>query len=318
MNPITSSTIRTRRFLSLVLAALWGGNAAIGCSRDDSMGSDEVKDASGPKVTSSTGGSGSGGSGGSADGGATSGCDPFALAHKPIALSEILGIGQDAAGVIYVMDQLDSSQRLFVSSGGALVRQRIAGSGSESEPDGSKSYEVSVTDHDPNLVVQVDIDSAGNTRMGVLTGPFTGKSIVIGQQGEELALLTAADIAAMPVHNLPGEVYLEYSASLPDAEVLVVTRPRDDWSYSDFRLFLGPLTAVTERAVISTTRMQDGGSTTIVFNSGESSAVAKFPVVYADGGFVHGQATLEMNGTTTPLTLSTTQPAGATYICMAQ
>ena len=58
------------------------------------------------------------------------GCDPFAARPLPITLGTIVAAGQSAAGVIYAVDQVDSSQRVFVSdANGALVRQRVAGSG---------------------------------------------------------------------------------------------------------------------------------------------------------------------------------------------
>jgi hypothetical protein len=64
--------------------------------------------------------------------------------------------------------------------------------------------------------------------------------------------------------------------ALADGNVMVVTRPRDDWSYADFRLFLGPMGAVAERRVGNVTGARDGGSTTITFDLDGTSAVARF------------------------------------------
>jgi hypothetical protein len=193
-----------------------------------------------------------------------------------------------------------------------LVRQRIAGSGS-----GPDFYVFDVSDHDPAFVLQIDIPAGGTLRMGVLNGTLKdSKTIVIGQQGEELTVLPAGAIAGMPVRNLPGDVVVEYAAALPDGEVMVVTRPRDDWSYTDFRLFLGTMGAVTERKVSNVVRAKDGGSTTITFDLDGTSAVASFPVLFADGGFVPGPATLTAGPNTTSLTLHGGAPAGAAYLCL--
>jgi hypothetical protein len=250
-----------------------------------------------------------------ASSGVVVGCDPFAPKPLPIALGTVIAVGQSLAGVIYAVDQLDSSQRVFVSdASGTLVRQRIAGSGS-----GPDFYVFDVSDHDPAFVLQIDMPAGGTLRMGVVNGTLKdSKTFVIGQQGEELTVLPTGAIAATAVRNLPGEVVVEYVATLSDGDVMVVTRPRDDWSYTDFRLFLGPLGAVAERQVSNVSRMKDGGSTTITFELDGGSAVASFPVVFADGGFASGPATLSLGGNTTPLGRQVAQPAGATYLCFSR
>ena len=245
--------------------------------------------------------------------GALAVCDPFVPKPLPIALGTVIAAGQDSVGVIYAADQVDSSQRVFVSdASGTLVRQRIAGSGS-----GPDFYVFDVSDHDPAFVLQIDMPAGGSVRMGVFNGTLKdSKTFVIGQQGEELTVLPTGAIAGMPVRNLPGDVVLEYAATLTDGDVMVVTRPRDDWSYTDFRLFLGPIGAVVERKVDSVLRAKDGGSTTITFDLDGTSAVASFPVVFADGGFAAGPATLAVGGTITSLTRQDAQPTGASYLCL--
>jgi hypothetical protein len=239
-------------------------------------------------------------------------CDPFAARPLPIALGTVIAVGEGSASLIYAVDQVDTSQRVFVSdASGTLVRQRIAGSGT-----GPDFYVFDISDHDPAFVLQIDTPVGGTMRMGVVVGTLKdSKTFVIGQQGEELTVLPAGAIASMPVRNLPGEVVVEYAAALADGDVMVVTRPRDDWSYEDFRLFLGPMGAVAERKVNSVVRALDGGSTTIAFDLDGTSAVASFLVIFADGGFAPGPATLTVGGTTTLLTRQGAQPAGATYLC---
>ena len=240
------------------------------------------------------------------------GCDPFAARPLPITLGTVIAVGQSAAGVIYAVDQHGYEQRVFVSdASGELVRQRIDGAGS-----GPDFYVFSVGEHDPPFVLQIDTPSGGTMRMGVFSGTLNDrKTFVIGQDGEELTMLPAGSIATSPLRNLPGDVVVEYVAGLPNGDVMVVTRPRDDWSYADSRLFLGPLGALAERKVSDLSRAQDGGSPTITFDLDGSSAVASFPVVFAAGVFAPGPATLTVGADTTSLTRLGARPEGATYLC---
>jgi hypothetical protein len=80
-----------------------------------------------------------------------------------------------------------------------------------------------------------------------------------GREGEELTVLAAGAIAGMPLRNLPGDVVVEYTVALSDGDVMLVTCPRDDWSYKDFRLFLGSMGAVAERRVSNVIRLWMAG-----------------------------------------------------------
>jgi len=234
-------------------------------------------------------------------------CDPFAASEQPIVLGTVLGAGRDAAGTIYVVN---AKGQVFISVDGVLIRQRVAGSGT-----GPDFWVYSLADHTPPLTVQGNPQPDGSLRMGIFTGAMTTKTFVIGEQGEELTVLDAADVAALPVRDLPGEVVLEYAAALPDGRQLVVTRPRDDMSYTDFRLFLGDGGQLSERKVVQVQRFKDGGSTLIVFVLDRVPATASFPVEFADGGFAPGPASLETPADTLPLTRLSAAPAGATYLC---
>jgi hypothetical protein len=246
---------------------------------------------------------------------AGSGCDPLAPVPKPITLGTVLGAGRSAGGTVYVADQVGSDYRVFVSdANGTLVRQHVSGSGTTSSTSGI-NYVISVSDPAAPFVLQIDAPKPGDMRMGVLSGTLTDrKGFVIGQEGEELTVLPASAIASMPLRNLPGTIVAEYIATLPDGQLMLVTRPADNWDFTDFRLFLGPTDAVAERAVSTVTRFRDGGSTQILFDLGGVQATASFPVMLVDGSFAPGPATLTVGGTTTPLTRRSTLPA-ATFTC---
>jgi hypothetical protein len=271
--------------------------------------------------TSNDGGTGGvdGGAGG-VDGGtavdAGGGCDPLAPAYKAVALADILGIGKSADGTIYVVDQSGSTQRVFVSdASGTLVRQHTNGGGSEGNESGIQ-YIFTVTDPASPFVLEVYVPKSGAIRMGVLQGTLPDrKSFVIGQEGEELTVLASSAIANMPLRNFPGTTVAEYIATLPDGQLMLVTRPLDDVSYTDFRVFLGPVGAVAERKVSQVSRALDGGSTHVIFDLDGAQADAYFRIVVVDASFAPGPATLTVGGVTTPLTRQSTLPA-ATYVCL--
>lgn len=257
------------------------------------------------------GSSGTGGSGG-IDGGATA-C-PFVASPKPISLGTLLGAGKSpSTGTIYVVDEVESLQRVFISDAtGALVRQRVSGSGS------SVDFLVFTT-NGPDAIVTVQIDTpAGQPkRMGVVQGMLTDrrKTMVIGQDGEELTMLTASEFAKAMLRNLPGTVTTEYVASTEDGNFMVVTRPTDDGSYADFRLFYGPASAISERTVSNVIRAKDGGSTKIDFSLDGVAASAYFKVFFGDAGFVPGPATLTIGSQSTTLTRLSAPPTDAKYTC---
>jgi hypothetical protein len=245
-------------------------------------------------------------------------CDPFHPTTKLIALTNVLGAGQDTDGTLYVVDQpqADSEQRVFVSSGGTLQRQRVAGSGTESSGGGVMSYSLSVSDHVPPFMLKLETNAAGPTAMGVLQNPpLDVKTFSIGQQGSVLTLVPASQVAALPVANIPAETFIEYNATLPDGRALLVVRPRDDWTYQDFRVFFGAPDHMVERTVDQVVRHQDGGSTIIYFIIDGAWAAATFPVQMLP----KGPPALGIGTTTSfQLTLGPTDspPAGYSYFCL--
>jgi hypothetical protein len=246
-------------------------------------------------------------------------CDPFQPTAKPITLTNVLGAGGDTDGTLYVVDQPQAGgERVFVLSGITLQRQRIAGSGTETAGGGVMLYSFTITDHVPPFMLKLETDASGPTAMGVLQDPpLDIRTFTIGQQGSVLTLVPASQVAALPVANIPAQTFIEYNATLPDGRALLVVRPRDDWTYPDFRVFFGAPNHMAERSVSQVVRYKDGGSTTINFTIDGVAAVASFPVQLSPGGLVIGPATLTIGGTQLPLTLEATDspPAGNSYLC---
>jgi hypothetical protein len=242
-------------------------------------------------------------------------CNPFQPTTKPITLVAVLGAGGDTDGTLYVVDQPQAgAERVFVSSGATLQRQRIAGSGTAGNGNGVMSYTFTISDHVPPFTLKLETNAAGPTAMGVVQGTLTTKTFTIGQQGSVLTLVPASQVAALTVADIRAETFIEYNATLSDGRALLVVRPRDDWTYQDFRVFFGTADRMVERSVDQVIRFLDGGSTTINFTVDGVAAVANFPVVSPG---VAGPATLTLGGTQLPLTLEATDspPAGNSYLC---
>ena len=258
--------------------------------------------------------------GGSPASGVPWSCDPFNPTTKPITLATILGAGRDTDGTLYVVDQPQSGgERVFVSSGGTLQRQRVAGSGTENNGGGVVIYTFSVSDHTPPFMLKLETNAAGPTAMGVLQGTSDSKTdtktFTIGQQGSVLTLVPAAQVAGLPVADIPAETVIEYNATLSDGRALLVVRPRDDWTFQDFRVFFGSPDHMVERPVSQVVRYKDGGSTTIDFTIDGAAAVASFPVSLTG---VAAPPSLTIDATKYTLTLGPTDsaPAAESYLCL--
>lgn len=234
-------------------------------------------------------------------------CDPFDAHAQPISLRTILGIGRDTNETIYLADEADGEEdHVFVSADGELVRRRITGSGG-----GGGTYSFSL--EDPLLTLQIFTPPAGPVRMGVVAGETD--SFVIGEEGEELEVLDPDAIADMPLRNLSGEIELEYAAETDDGRLMVVTRPRDDWAYEDFRVFFGSVDALDERIVHSVARQEDGGTTLIELELDGAAATAYFPVEL-DGP--PEPWTLTVADETIPLERRDAVPEDVSYRCLVE
>jgi hypothetical protein len=243
-------------------------------------------------------------------------CDPLMADTASVTLGSVVGAGESADGTIYVVDRGDEELRAFISQEGELYRQRVSGTG-EGNTDGEFVL-VSLNELDPTVALMVTTDSDGNVRMGVAFGPIPTKTFVIGEQGEELTLLPDGDVKALPIHNYPAEIEVEYSAELADGRVLVVLRPRDFNDYSEFRVFFGPPDRLEERDLTSATRQRDGGTTDIEFEVNGQPAHAHFPVESTEDGFTPGEPSLTIDGESIDLSLTAPaqSPADASYYCL--
>ncbi len=241
---------------------------------------------------------------------------------RAIALTQVLGAGKAKDGTLYVADAGDSrssGSRLFVATGGALERKRVTGQGSSgggADADYTLSFEDGATTR--RLVIQVRASKV----TGIALTSDTGKGFFadLGSDAERLTVVDSKTVASMPVHNLPGKVVIEYLAHTSAGDTLLVTRPQDDSTYDDFKLFFGKSKQLLERELTTVSRARDGGSTTLGFLVDGVEYTAHFPVVSTGTSFMPGPATLDTGRATLSLTRDATQAstlAGFSYLCRA-
>jgi hypothetical protein len=244
-------------------------------------------DSNGERIEASTSTNGTGGAmngtgGASGTGGQPSGgsaaCDPLAPQEPPITLGTVLGVGKGPDGTTYMVDEITSPSmldRVFVSDGKLLVRKRITGSGQSGGAPDQAFYTFSFDDGGSGKALLLATEMGQATAMGL--GPPNTKGF-IGDPGAVTTPLTVEDksvLTAFTLRNLPGEVTLEYVADLDDGSEIVVTRPSDDGTYDDFRLFWGSPSDMVERLVTNVSRARSGG-TTIEFRYDGGTATANF------------------------------------------
>lgn len=211
--------------------------------------------------SSSSGGSTSSGSGP---------CDP--LAAPATSLTGVLGVGQDGSGTLYVADSPAGSTepRVFVSVGGKLVRQHVAGSGATGSGKGETAAEYTLTFEpagaDFSAARALLLAMQGGTASQMALGPADSKSFIGGPGETPLKVVGDGTVAGMPIVNLPNIV--DDVADVSDGTAIVITSPFDLNSSADFHLFYGKPSAMQERTIVAFD--QDA--------SGDGGAIIKFTV----------------------------------------
>jgi hypothetical protein len=239
-------------------------------------------------------------------------CDPFAADPQPLRLGTILAAGEDAGGVLYVVEQPagrgESELRVFVSERDALYRKRVLGTGS-----GGSDFTISFEDGSAPSRLVFQRRAGELTGMALVHDRERSFLDALGPEAERLTLVQERDVRDRALHNLAGEIVLEHLGSVDDGSgvhTIVVTRPRDDWSYEDFRLFYGADGELIEREVENVSR---GNATFIDFDV----AGATYHVVFGSAlgpaqstlrvGTVEHEVEAELN----PISV----PAGTSFVC---
>lgn len=205
-------------------------------------------------------------------------CDP--LAAPPTTLQNVIGVGKDGSGTLYVVDEPTGAYepRIFISVGSKLQREYVDGSGqSGSMTDGS----VTLSFSDPGA----DASTARNVAIAVSNGKATSMSFASsgksnpGDPGEtSLTLVDASNVASLTIVNLPNEI--RYVADVSNGDVIVVTAPtlNDENGTPDERVFYGTTGAMIEHPLVSFEE-SDSGDANIAFSVGNETYTAHFTYV---------------------------------------
>lgn len=275
----------------------------------------------------SPGGGGTGGStwtnvgqgGSTVDGApAESACDP--LAPKPITLGAIVGVGQDAAGTLYV----DSANGIFVSANGELIRQHLIGTGQSGSNEFIFTFESPGGDasSDRNLLV----DTQGSTASAMALGPAGSRSF-LGQSDAgitSLALVGSSTVSGMSVVNTPN--LIAYVGDVANGDVLLATVPMNADSTSTdggLSIFYGPPSDVAQRGITAFEESLSGNGS-VTFVVGDTPYVLAFGMVQGpdagplgtfalEGLTMEGDAGIAVNlRSPTPTAL----PPGLSFACL--
>ncbi|MEO7034989.1 MAG: hypothetical protein ABI548_13855 [Polyangiaceae bacterium] len=245
----------------------------------------------------------------------SAGCAPLDPVTSTVVLSasDIVDAGKDTDGTVYVLTESNSTLRLFVGASGNLQEEFEAGTGQGNDGTGQFwTLQYSAADGSA-VTVEVQEDASGK-RMGVVKGPISSKGFNVGEQGSVLTPVTPATAAAM--HATSTETFhIEYTGASTDETVLVIAHDHD-FSLDSFRLFLGPLDSMSERAVESVGRgVSIPTHTTLNFVLAEASqAGAAATFSYETDS---QDATLEVGTAVTPFygPAKLGVPAGAAFLC---
>jgi hypothetical protein len=267
------------------------------------------------------GGSGGGGgwtNTGRGDAGGESACDP--LAPKPITLGAIVGVGQDAAGTLYV----DSANGIFVSTNAALVRQHVTGTGQSGANAFTFTFEAAGADASSARALLVN--TQGSTATAMALGPADSKSF-LGQSDAgvtSLSLVAPSLLAGLTVINTPNVI--SYIADVANGDVLLATVPLNADSTAlagGLSIFYGPPGAVAERPVTAFGESLSGNGS-VSFLVGSATYVLQFGMIPGPDAGPFGTFALEglMTGGDADVAVTlrsptpTALPSGLSFTCL--
>jgi hypothetical protein len=253
-------------------------------------------------------------------------CDP--LATHPTTLGQILGVGKDPTGTVYVADRAGvptqpSIVRVFVVSGGSLTRQHVVGSGGIGTTEDIETFQSADGSTGPrDLDILLDGDKATAMTLGA---EGSAKSRIAGFDAgppTPLELVDPATVKDLPATDLPGSV--SYVADSSDGHAIVVTAPlENDVGTAGFRLFYGTTSSMQERPIVSFEQALSGYPSIGFTVDAQTFVMSISSLPPADGGLLNqpGPVTLTGGGKTVPFTLRVPTPTNVTafaFTCLAR
>ncbi len=209
---------------------------------------------------------------------AESACDP--LTPKPITLGTIIGVGQDAAGTLYV----DSANGIFVSGNGELSRQYVNGTGQSGSTEFIFTFESPGSDASSARTLLVE--TQGSTASAMALGP-AGSRAFLGQSDAGVTSLTLVDpatVSGMTVVNTPN--LISYIGDVANGDVVLATVPLngDSSSNDGLSIFYGPSTNVAQRAITAFEQSISNNGTVTFLVAGTPYVLAFGTMLSPDAG----------------------------------
>jgi hypothetical protein len=251
-------------------------------------------------------------------------CDP--LAPTPTTLGTVLGVGKDGQGTLYVGEVASTGEdRVFVSSGGTLVRKDLIGSGQSGGPPNAQ-YTFSFRDPFADIATAraLLINTSGKATAMALGSGSNGKAFLgPATTGDEvLTVVDSSTVAGLPIKNLPHVPM--YVADASDGTSVVVTWPMDAYGTDEARLYYGTPAHMIERPITSYSETHSGGAD-IAFTVDSATYSLQFSIAYGDPDAsplgTPGPVTLDKGGSTEPMTLRQPTPmtlSGFAFTCTGQ
>lgn len=246
-------------------------------------------------------------------------CDP--LAPAPITLGAIIGVGQDAAGTLYV----DAANGIFVSDAGRLIRQHVIGTGQSGSTEFTFALQSSAADGGSASALLVETN--GSTATAMALGPAGSRSF-LGQSDAgvtSLTLVAPSTVSGMPVVNTPNVI--SYVGDVANGDVVLATVPLNEDATSNdggLSIFYGPPDAVAQRTVTAFGQSLSGNGT-VTFLVGDVPYVLAFGNVLGPDAGPFGTFALEgitpQGGAQIQVMLRSPTPAaippGLSFTCLA-
>jgi hypothetical protein len=249
---------------------------------------------------------------------AATACDP--LTPAPITLGAIIGVGQDAAGTLYV----DAANGIFVSDAGQRIRQHVVGTGQSGSTEFTFAFQSSAADGGSAGALLVETN--GSTAIAMALGPAGSRSF-LGQSDAgvtSLTLVAASTVAGMMVVNTPNVI--SYVGDVANGDVVLATVPLNTDATSDdggLSIFYGPPNDVAQRTITAFGQSLSGNGS-VTFLVGDVPYVLAFGNVQDPNAGPLGRFALEglapRGGAQIAVTLRSPTPAadppGLSFTCL--
>jgi hypothetical protein len=238
-----------------------------------------------------------------------------------------VGVGKDAAGVLYV----DAANGVFVSAGGPLIRQHVLGTGQSGANEFIFTFETPSMDGGSSEL-DLLVETTGSTASAMALGPG-GARMFLNQSVAGATTLTVVDattVAGLAAVNTPPVI--SYVGDAANGDVVLATIPlnADATTTSSgqydggLSIFYGPPDDVEQRVITNFGETLSGNGT-VTFLVGNTPYVLAFGMIQeADAGPL-GAFALEgltpQGGAAIPVTLRsptpTTPPADLAFSCLS-